>query len=324
MIENLQKKDERYSVKVQAYDKDNNYTLLPDELSTTIVDILEDYNHTTDSDKYRVTYTFTDRANNAASVSRDFEFTNDPYAPSVVSFTVLDSAKIFLEGENSIYQTEVSSDETALVEPLVSAYYAVSSGNVYVGVEKQAYLLSGSDENSTSDADLAKYNKVNYHKNSSGQEFYVDLVDGNLTQKSNSYPKNIVSYSAKNQFGREYIYDLEIRVQDTTPPDFVLSQNPNLNLEVGQPYNDFNHSGLEDNYDTTPSLTRTIIYDGAAYYGPNGTEPYDHFSQEGFWESGVYQITYSAKDDFDNEQNKTRTITISDTTPTYTLPEETA
>ena len=52
----------------------------------------------------------------------------------MVSFTVLDSAKIFLEGENSIYQTEVSSDETALVEPLVSAYYAVSSGNVYVGV----------------------------------------------------------------------------------------------------------------------------------------------------------------------------------------------
>ena len=320
IAEELSKSDERFSVRVQAYDKENNYTLLDQNLTQSIVEILEEYNSTTDSDKYLVTYTFTDRAGNSASVSRDFEFTNDPNVPSDITFEVL-NVDDDNDLTNGIYLTEVDptqSGESAF-EPFVVAYYAISTGNVNVSVSKQPYFLKPSaDINSTVD-NLAIINRVNFYQNASGEQFYVGS-DGNLTEKgTDSYPKNIVTYSAKNQFGTDYIYDLEIRIQDTTPPTFDLTQNTSLTLEGGQPYDDFNHSNLNDTYGSS-SLIRKITkgtVNDPIYLGPDGSEPYDDFAEVGFWQLGGYTIRYTASDDFNNTSIKDRTITVEDTTPPH-------
>ena len=279
LIDTLHNSEELYQETVKAFDKDNGNTLIEDELNQSIETIIEEYNHTTDDYMYQVTYSFTDRAGNQATpVSRVFELVNDPNAPSVVTFNRED------QNSSQIYSVEVT-DNSAVITPGVSAYYSVSSGNIIVAVETEHYYQQ--NESDFTPITGAVSNEVNYYQDKNIlTEYFVDS-DGSQTEKTNGYPRHIVRYKASNQFGEEFTYDLEIRVQDTTAPTFELTLNTSLQLEGGYPYfDDFDDANatLSDNYPQNNPLTftRSISKDDNNYTAPDSTDPFDDFETEGF------------------------------------------
>lgn len=309
LLGSLANANDLFTVIVQAYAEDN--VTLTGDLNNSIQSILENYDYNTDPYKYHVTYTFTDRAGNSATASRDFEFTNDPNAPSIINFYRADG------NTTNIYETEVDVSNGNEIIPDVFGYYAVSSGNVNVSISTQAYYLQSNDNNTTIGGISA--DSINYFYNElNGLDYFVDSSGNHIAKDTDGYPKHIVRYTAQNQFGEEYVFDLEIRVQDIESPTFNFSQATTITLEGGYPYtDDFAdiNSSLQDNYFSVSSLNliRTITKSEISYTDPSGDDPFDDFSNIGFWEVGTYTITYSASDDLNNTTSKTRTIIVQDT-----------
>jgi len=308
LLGSLANANDRFTVIVQAYAEDN--VTLSEDLNNSIESILENYDYNTDPYKYKVTYSFTDRAGNSATASRDFEFTNDPNAPSIINFYRADG------NSTNIYETEVDVSNGNEIIPDVFGYFSVSSGNVNVSISSQTYYQQSIDNNTTNGI---LGNSINYFYNDlTDVEYFIDSSGNLIAKDTDGYPKHIVRYTAQNQFGDEYVYDLEIRVKDIEGPTFNFSQATTITLEGGYPYtDDFDdiNSSLQDNYFSVSrlNLIRTITKGGISYTDPSGDDPFDDFSNIGFWDVGTYTVTYTASDDLNNTTTKTRTIIVQDT-----------
>ena len=88
---------------------------------------------------------------------------------------------------------------------------------------------------------------------------------------------------------------LTVEVQDTTGPEIVVLGSLEIDHEINTPYIDAG-AAVQDNLDVTYKIYSEGVVDVT--------------------QSGVYTITYSAKDTENNEaESKTRTVTVVDTLP---------
>jgi len=316
IIDRLANANERFSITVQPYDEDNVTLLAPEVPAKSVQQYLEEYNSSRgDPFKFLVTYQFTDRAENNASVSRVFEFTSDPLAPAVVTYYGADYSA------DGIFYVEADKDIDEEIVPEVYARTSLSTGSIPAGIRYEGRYIdqSGNETNNS----WANSNLVNYFSSEGNSYFLGDgiLNENNFSKDSNSSPKHIVRFIATNQFGDDVApYDLEIRVQDTTAPTFEFSASSSLTLEAGDPFTDdidAIDASLNDSYfpKEAVTLTRSISKDDSNYTNPDSGDPFPDFASIGFWETGSYTVTYTAKDGFDNNFSRQRTISVEDNTP---------
>ena len=194
-------------------------------------------------------------------------------------------------------------------------------------LEVEITSLLGTDFSTATEIADFNVSKVNFH-----QGKYV-RPDGTASDGGEKvFAKYYASYVNDDGDTIETIEYLEIRVQDTTPPEFELVDptGSSITIEAGNTYTDANISGITDNYDTSIGLDQitAFIFEGDA----NLTDPdpaersiFDVIEDNdiGFWKTGTFKLWYQVRDDFSNsyDQNyKPRTITVIDTqAPSITL-----
>jgi hypothetical protein len=260
--------------------------------------------------KLELTYILTDKADNNGSAVRIINFTNT--SNLVPTLSIADPSITI--GEPHV--VEVGSIDSA---PAVDASLGYSQYSTPVTPRNNEYYLVATDDTNET-VSSPDWNKVNFHRSESGVEYYVDPNGVLHASGTTGWRKFIVRYSAVNPDFPENvgILDLEIRIQDTSPPSFTIPDS--TVIEAGVSFTDDGISDLTDNYfdadDLTTQVTITKTAGGIAqvFQSPIGTEDvFDDLENEGFWEIGNYTITHTAKDDFNNSRTKSYDITVEDT-----------
>jgi len=194
------------------------------------------------------------------------------------------------------YEVEVFNIDSA---PAVDAFLGYSQYSTPVTPRSNVYYLATDDSNLSVNP---TWNKVNFHRDTSGNEYYVD-AEGNWHSYGDAeWRKFIIHYSAENPDFPENIgtLDLEVRIQDTTPPSFSVPSD--LSIEAGSLFSDEGVSSLVDNYDTNPTSSKIIQkLEGSVYSAlespANSDDVFDDLSTSGFWSPGQYSIFHTATDD---------------------------
>ena len=130
-------------------------------------------------------------------------------------------------------------------------------------LEVEITSLLGTDFSTASEIADFNVSKVNFH-----QGKYV-RPDGTASDGGEKvFAKYYASYVNDDGDTIETIEYLEIRVQDTTPPEFELVDptGSSITIEAGNTYTDANISGITDNYDTSIGLDQitAFIFEGDA------------------------------------------------------------
>ena len=143
------------------------------------------------------------------------------------------------------------------------------------------------------------FSKVNFWNNV--DEYYVTGEPTAYTKypKSNTtdWRRVVLRYTVENSLGNKSERDIEVRLVDTTSPTIVKNNFDSGTLEVGDPFSD---PGVTIS-DVAGSLIDSNTTIDLAY--PNGTDhnaTFIELAERGFWQSGDFTITYTAKDEFGN------------------------
>ena len=280
-----------------------------------------------------VIYTVYDKAGNLDSISREFELRNSPYQVPIIDFVGFSSPGWTLSGTVATY--EASSGEPSSLpglgayQDLIQAYVlfegfdsveevADYNRSSSLQLEVEITPLLGADFSTASEIEDFNVTKVNFH-----QGKYV-RTDGTISDGGDKvFAKYYASYVNDNGETIETTKYLEIRVQDTTAPEFDLNSVSSTTIEAGDTYIDANISGITDNYDTSIGLDQitAFIFEGEA----NLTDPdpadrsiFDVINDVniGFWKTGTFKLWYQVRDDFSNSRSadyEPREITVNDT-----------
>ena len=130
-------------------------------------------------------------------------------------------------------------------------------------------------------------------RDNSGLSLYVQSTGNVDIAQLGRY---FITYNTKDASGNEAVsVQREVNVMDTTSPEILVLGETSILHEINTPYIDAG-AAVQDNFDDTYKIYSEGVVDVT--------------------NSGVYTITYSAKDTENNEsESKTRTVTVVDTLP---------
>jgi hypothetical protein len=293
----------------------------------------------TEAIRFKVNYSLADKAspNSSSNVginSRTVELRGSPnlyphiyftlnhpdYADGIPSATNIDGQLSTLPP--LIWEVEVGMDQfSAAPSALV---FNDLGGGIREDIQYSTQLLFLNENNVSQEAPsnsnlLSDYlTRVNYWSKNVDIPHYVEFDSGsNLYAKhpygDSNWRRVVIRYtSAVNELGNKSIRDLEIRLKDETPPTIVKNNFGSGTLEVGDPFSD---PGVTIS-DIAGSLIDSNTTIDLAY--PSGTDhnaTFIELAERGFWQSGDFTITYTAKDEFGNlAETQSLILTVQDGT----------
>ncbi len=261
---------------------------------------------------YQVTYDVNDSSNNPATQAIRVIQVRDTTAPII---TLSGNASV------SINQGESYSDAGANVEDNYDSDVTITTNNPVntsiVGEYTIIYTATDSSGNSASKSRTVTVNdvtapiitlggdnpftlEVNTPYNEPGVTA-IDAIDGNINVSSSGLATTAtvgdytITYSATDNAGNVATKTRTVHIVDSTKPSITLNGNATITLEVGSSYSDAGATA-SDNYDTALSVISSGSVDTSTL--------------------GTYILYYDVNDSAgNNATQKTRTITVEDTTP---------
>lgn len=326
-----------------------------------IANIIESYSldgtFPTITQKFRVTYKFTDKAGNFDSIQRTVELRGKESIYPYIYFPTLEVSEV----DSTPTDTNIDKDNnlatlTSLIwefdvgenqftnEPAALVWYELGGGvREYVEAETELLFLDESGgimskpsyTYTNSPSLYVSSSKVNFWK-SGGSNYYVEYDDNTKTYQSISdgdgdWRSVVIRYSAKNNLESgtvaTTIRDIVIRLKDETAPKIEKLANSveNQFLEVGTPI-------LEDKklieiitnelVEIKDSAESSIISNTISISPSNGNDDntsLTEIGESGFWQEGEFTIKYTSVDEFENSADKEIVLSTKDRTPPHTF-----
>ena len=326
-----------------------------------IANIIESYSlngtFPTITQKFRVTYTFTDKVGNFSSVQRTVELRGKESIYPYIYFPTLEVSEI----DSTPTDTNIDQDNnlatlTSLIwefdvgenqftnEPAALVWYELGGGNrEYVEAERELLFLDESGGTmskppytyTNSPSLYVSNSKVNFWKKGSSN-YYVEYDDNAKSYQAildggGDWRSVVIRYSAKNNLESGTVAttrrDVVVRLKDETAPKIEKLANSveNQFLEVGVPILEDKNlleiitTDLVEIKDSAESL---ITSNTISIFPNNGND--DNVSlieigESGFWQEGEFTIKYTSVDEFENSADKEIVLSTKDRTPPHTF-----